>query len=569
VAHVAGEKENEMSTRNSILHALGRCCAVLAVVAFAAVMAPRPAFGYTNTWCSASITCTGGSPQVTVGSGSFYSHPEVVPIFWESTVSPNYWTSPTAATRGQIIGTIQHILNGPYTAALQQYSHGLGLGPVRMTPVAPIDSTAIGNNFTFQTFQTEVNKLIGQGVVPPPLAHTEVIYAFFLPPGTSSTQLPNAGGFNSSGACDSTCGGNLAGLTYRYLAAFPPQTNANSNNYSFTFSHELAEALSQNVSVSGCTYNGSGGVHANQISDLCYCYGENQLGGAATVQPYWSVADNECVIPEGWQSVLQWAGTFWSILGGPARQVYAGEFGLIRTDVDDMLWKYGGGQQWTEIGYPGAMFSVGTSGIMGLTPDTSAVFRYDGSSWAPVGLSASALYSGGFDIATDYNGVSYIYNGSAYNWSQFTNAVDQIVVGDIWAYALDFARVAWVYAGGWTPSHYQSLELFAGGHASAASLDLTSAYSISAMGYTTVGGNPVPTNWLSMNSNGPGNMLALYGSSQAPLVELTPNGYYVEAETSAIGGPPPSWSILDHNGGWIGRLVGGGANLYALGPYFY
>jgi hypothetical protein len=555
-----------MTTRNTLLQALGRCCAVLAVAVFAAILAPRPAFGYTNSWCSASITCTGGAPQVTVGSGSFYSHPEVVPIFWESTVSPNYWTSPTAATRGQIIGTIQHILNGPYTAALEQYSHSLGLGPVRMTPVAPIDSTTIGNNFTFTTFQTEINRLIGQGVVPPPLPHTEVIYAVFLPPGTTSSQLPaGVGGFNTVGTCDSTCGG-LAGTTYRYLADFP-QPNATSNNYSFTFSHELAEALTQNVSISNCTYNGSGGIHANQIGDLCYCYGENQLGGAATVQPYWSVADNECVIPEGWGQVLQYTGSpdYWTNLEVSARQVYAGQFGLIRTDVDDMLWLYKGGV-WSEIGYPGAMFAVGPNGILGLTPDTSAVFNYDGSAWTPIGLSASAIYAGGSDLATDYNGVSYIYLGTPYNWLQFSNAVDQIVMGDIWAYALDFARIAWVYAGGWQASSYQSLELFAGGHASAASLDLTSAYSISAMGYTMSGGNPVPTGWLNMNSNGPGNMLALYGSSQAPLVELTPNGYYVEAETSAIGGPPPSWSVI---GGSVGRLVGGGANLYALGSYFY
>jgi hypothetical protein len=84
-------------------------------------------------------------------------------------------------------------------------------------------------------------------------------------------------------------------------------------------------------------------------------------------------------------------------IGGPAAEIYGGEWGLVATDpTSGNLWHYREGtNDWEEIGGPGAQFAVTRNTVYGLTPDKQGVFRYDGTpfSWRGVGGPADSIYA--------------------------------------------------------------------------------------------------------------------------------------------------------------------------------
>jgi hypothetical protein len=540
-----------------ILGALALGAAIIAVVA------PRPALALIQPLCPA-ITCTGSGPDLTVGTDAM-AHAEVVPIFWGS-----YWSSSPAVTRGQILGGIQHLLNGPFVGALNQYGTVDGVGPARMVPGAPIDTSAIVANFAHSDVVRVVNRQIGNGTVPPPVASADIIYAVFLPPGNSSSNFGTNDGYNTGGSCDSTCGSAYAGQSYRMAFIFPGAA-ATLGTYTKVFSHELAESITHNVSISNCTYKN--GNHVKQIGDLCECANEDQLGGTVTVQAYWSQADANCVLPEAWSAVYEFNGTpyGWTQIADEVRQIYAGKFGLVATEVDDNLWLYSGTPYtWTQIGSPGAMFSVGQSWVLGLSPDASAVFRYDGSSWTPIRGPASAIYSGGFDIATNYDGIPFEYLASSGAWTKIGEIGDQFAVGDTFVAAIDPGHDdVFIYPDGgpaWVSTGQAAQEIFIGGHAALAARDLLGGDSgdLLAMTATTSGGTLVPQGWNVML--GPQNTVALWGTSSAKIADLTPARDELWEETAPIEGLTLSWTQIGYS---ATRLVGGGGHLYATGNVEY
>ncbi|MFE5430000.1 hypothetical protein [Peribacillus simplex] len=123
--------------------------------------------------------------------------------------------------------------------------------------------------------------------------------------------------------------------------------------------------------------------------------------------------------------------------GGGVIELFGGGFGLFATmrNVNGFqnghLWwwrrrlgiMFNG---WHPIGRPGYMFAVTSESVYGLTPDRSAVYRYDGyrtgtlqeNNWTRVGGPAGRLYGGKFGLfATNpSNGNLFRYLGSPDKW---------------------------------------------------------------------------------------------------------------------------------------------------------
>ena len=94
----------------------------------------------------------------------------------------------------------------------------------------------------------------------------------------------------------------------------------------------------------------------------------------------------------------RYPGTSWTWVGGPASRLYGGYWGLVATAPDGNLFRYMDSPgNWQQIGGPGAEFAVTDGTVFGLTPDKSAVYRYDGygMSWTYVGGAAAQIAAAG------------------------------------------------------------------------------------------------------------------------------------------------------------------------------
>ena len=530
-----------------------------ALVCFSSILAvPARGFALIQPYCSAQVTCTGGTPITQQIPWPGLSHPEIVPIFWGS-----YWNTGTSPSQGHMLGVLQYLANGPYFGALGQYGpSGAGVGPVRISPMAPINTGAVPATVTQTDVGNLVNSMIASQAVPPPAAGVSIMYLVFLPPGTTSSP------------------GNDINYTWTTSAGVAYNTGWVHDD-PVGIAHEIAESITGNVGVTNCTYHD--GSAANQIADICGCWTEMQQGGTQKVQAYWSAADDACVIPEAWNGVYEYSGSgsTWTQVGGAVRQIYAGASSsgtcttppcLIATDTSDNVMAYSGTPlSWSTIGGPGAMFSVGQGWLMGIAPDTSYVARYTTSSgWTTVGSNCSGVYSGAFDLCTEYSGAPALYQPATNTWTGVGGPAAQLVVGPSWAAALDWRnRSAFLLPPGgngssWIATNHAASELFVGGLQTLAGRDLTSAEGVSAMTTSYTHGAYVPNAWQSVG--GAGNDFALYGSSSAPLVGLNPDQSAIFHETAPIESPPSSWSQIR---GATGRLVGQGAKLYATGPVMY
>jgi hypothetical protein len=528
--------------------------------AVAGAMAPRSASALKQGYCPGLCTTTPGIKYTGSAAPSF----EVVPVFWGS-----HWTTPSFPTRGQIVGVIQSLVNGPYFGALPQYANSeFGMAPARMAPLAPIDTSSVPEPVGESDLEHEVNVLIGQGVVPPPSLGSEhmPVYLVFIPPDWSNS-IPAGAGENWWGTCDGTCGSAYVNARYR-IAVSIPKASAMDTSYG-PISHELVEAMTPNVTITNCPGVG-------QIADLCECWDEPALQNTTRVGAYWSAADAACVIPESYSTVYQYndAVMTWTQVGSGVRQIQAGGYGLFATDTNDGIMRYSGSPgTWYVLPGTVSMFSVGASWLMALSEDTSAIFRYTtGSGWSWVPGAASAVYSGAFDLAADYNGYVWEYIPTSNSWSFVSFPTDQIVVGDTWAggIVLDRSTVN-ILPGGpgasWIPTQHPATELFAGGHMALAARPPQSFQPLFAMTTSYVGGNLQLNGWNGMGFVD-GVTFALYGSSGATLAATDPSGN-VWVDTSPIGSPP-SWSqIPSPLGAPVTRVVGGGAYLYATGAISY
>jgi hypothetical protein len=101
-------------------------------------------------------------------------------------------------------------------------------------------------------------------------------------------------------------------------------------------------------------------------------------------------------------TVSVWNGTgtgpgAWTVIGGPATNIYAGGAGLFaRNPNDGSVNEYlGTPGSWAKVGGPGSTYAVGSSSLYGLASDKSAVSVWDGgTSWTAVGGPASEIAAG-------------------------------------------------------------------------------------------------------------------------------------------------------------------------------
>ena len=524
-----------------------RWLAALASAAMLSLLSAR-AFAFAQPLCN-GISCTGGSPILNIANGGLH-HAEIVPILWGST-----WT---AAQQAQVAGMVQQVVNGAYLGGLGQYGgNGIEVGPARMVPTVPIrsgtpvahcsngaacpsGSCASGPTCGTTDIVNTINATINAGLVPPPAANqlTDILYVVFVPTTFTPFALNTTGTWN--------------GRTYKVA-----WINGLSGK---GFTHELVEAITQNVTVTNCVDTNNPSNAVNQIVDPCGCWFPNQ--GGVEMAAYWSAIHSACVVADGWAGVWRFnnsPGNWTQISTDLVRQVYAGGFGVVATNTTDNLQLFSPPSTWTTISGPGSMFAVGTTTIVRLSPlaDSVAVFNGTPNSWTTIHGSRSAVYAGSRIVTTDFAGTEFSWLNSGDNWANIGKAGDQIVVtgtGRVYGIALDHNSV-WMTpnnSGVWSQVGAPSSELFGGISANPAGTPVASPRDI--WMYQGTG-----QNWL--RQNGPGVMFAVAGSA-GDLFMLDSTRSTIQQSTNTHQ-TNPQWIQVGASG--FGRLVGSGNQLFAVG----
>jgi hypothetical protein len=561
------------------------------VALFLALLAPHAGHAFNQPACPG--TCPG--PIVTSYSGAgngahgddLLVHAEVVPIFGGS-----FWQQ-NLSVRGQLLGFMQLFINGPYLDRLSQYRGPLGFGPARLAPVAPITTEIGPPSFQTQDAERAINDLIGAGAVPPPLdGATNMVYVVFAPPGAVDSDLPpgpqGGKGWNGPGACDSRCG-SAAGNHYSYIVVAPNSNPFLLTQWSFYFTHELEEAISANMQVSGCI------AGFNQLADVCSCYNveggtgheDKVLAGTATVSPYWSVSEHACVVPDGWGNLAEYSGsgTSWSTWPMPSNnivQVVTNDGGggcldptcanlaLLNSNGHVLLFNGDGTFTPIQTSMTFATLAAGNGGIVGVTADMSQIWRFtgigrDGSihwtqqPWMPFNLTAVA--SGVMDLGIDDTGSPWhLANGT---WGDKGTPGDQFVVGNHWAAGLtpDHSNIfIWQGSGyPWLSAGRAASEMYIGGDQSLAVRDLTTNGEIYAMTGNTIFGNSFPGTWQHMI--GPVSSVALFDSSAISMAALSPDQNDINGDLYPIEHGSFLWEQI---GGVAHRIIGHGTSLLAV-----
>ncbi|HTJ68363.1 MAG TPA: hypothetical protein VL551_12595 [Actinospica sp.] len=141
----------------------------------------------------------------------------------------------------------------------------------------------------------------------------------------------------------------------------------------------------------------------------------------------------------GQKYVAEWNGTpggGWTIIGGPAGNIYGGAYGLIATSPgegdDGSVFYYNGTPgSWTDIGAVGYDFAVGTTAIYRLNEDGDSVSQWTGgTTWTSVGtpsgqpVAIDAAGDEGLVVQVGINDVDLRYNGTPGSWTQIGEGYD-------------------------------------------------------------------------------------------------------------------------------------------------
>ncbi|MDX3538117.1 hypothetical protein PV721_27940 [Streptomyces sp. MB09-01] len=153
-------------------------------------------------------------------------------------------------------------------------------------------------------------------------------------------------------------------------------------------------------------------------------------------------------ITEDGSEVVQWSGTDWVGIGGPAAELYAGPAGVFATDpgTGDLRGYSGKPGRWSTVSGRAADFAISGRDLYRLAQDRSAVHRWDRgrATWTRVGGPAGRLYGGGAGLfATDpVDGRIFAYGGKGEAWSYAGTAGADFVVTDQHLYGLNPDRSA-------------------------------------------------------------------------------------------------------------------------------
>ncbi|MER7182833.1 hypothetical protein ABT404_25735 [Streptomyces hyaluromycini] len=159
-------------------------------------------------------------------------------------------------------------------------------------------------------------------------------------------------------------------------------------------------------------------------------------------------------------SVWHYHDEAWIQVGGPAGQIYGGDWGLVATNPENgNIFRYlGSPNTWQHIGGPGASFAVTGDSVYGIGGD--GVYRYDGhdTSWTKVGGPAGRIYGGDWGlVATNpENGNIFRYLGSPNAWqhiggpgASFAVTRDSVYgIGGDGVYRYDGHDTSWTKVGG-------------------------------------------------------------------------------------------------------------------------
>ncbi|HET9168383.1 MAG TPA: hypothetical protein VFN97_03070 [Actinospica sp.] len=264
--------------------------------------------------------------------------------------------------------------------------------------------------------------------------------------------------------------------------------------------------------------------------------------------------------------VAEWMGYSqgWTVIGGPASEVYAGSAGVFATNpTSGNIFKYNGTPgSWTQIGGPGAEFAEGGGHLYGLGPNDGYVAEWMGLSqgWTVIGGAASNIYAGPDGLVATAPGTGDLmhYNGSPYNWSdiggpQAFASVTDVAVGSGAVYRVDPATSAGVtvvdmWTGGttWTPI----LTVGSNEHPSSLIAGYDGVY-LNDVGSTSdyyLKYNGTPNSWTRISS------ISYYGDGLYPMAESTTSLYGVtfSASTGATAssdveiysGTGSNWTVI-------------------------
>ena len=241
--------------------------------------------------------------------------------------------------------------------------------------------------------------------------------------------------------------------------------------------------------------------------------------------------------------VAEWngPGLGWTVIGGPANQLYVGSAGVFATDpsTGDIAQYNGTPGNWTVIGGAGWTFAQSGGHLFGVGPYTDYIAEWNGASggWTTVYSgtvgSVTDLVGGGEGLVATIGGNpdTYMYNGTPGSWTQISGsdiAFDHqlMAVSDGGVYVLNAAGAVEQWTGSgetWTVLGTGYRSLFVGGtgdnvYATAAGTGDLQQYAGAAGSWTTVGG--------------PGYMFAV---SRNTLYGLAPDRSYVAEYAPGVG----------------------------------
>jgi hypothetical protein len=269
--------------------------------------------------------------------------------------------------------------------------------------------------------------------------------------------------------------------------------------------------------------------------------------------------------------VAEWMGLShgWTIIGGPASEIYAGSAGVFATNPSSGdIFEYNGTPgSWTVIGGPGAQFAEGGGHLYGLGPSDNYVAEWNGpgQGWTIIGGPASDIYAGPYGLVATApsSGDVLHYNGTPNSWTDIGGpqgfaTLNDIAVGAGGVYRINPATSAGVtvvdeWSGGttWTPiltvGSNDHLGTLIAGYDGVYLEDVTSTSEV----YLKYNGSP--NNW------SPISHIDYYGNGLYPMAESATSLYGVTLDDNGGSGPSTDVEIYSGSGStWT--VIGGPAD---------
>jgi hypothetical protein len=366
-----------------------------------------------------------------------------------------YWgTTQGQQDQATMTQDAQTILNSSFLSGLSQYTASKGSVQASLansyTDLTPLPSRFFADtsgNVSWTTLNAALRRAAAAGALsqlqplglttnsPPPTP----LYVFVTDPNVSSGV--NWGGYNEE---DSSTNSQYQLWIGTGLTA--PTSGVNMDNLTSTFSHELAESMSNGVQVNLPATWGSLG---DQIAD-----GEPEIGAGycsrlsgVLVQAYWSQKDSAFIVPNtSSQTTMQspvWNGTTFTgqlntvstfyrlTVGGKLQSMVNGSWTTIDTGVTEF-----------ELFANGTLFDLRSTGVLVSRASGSATWTQQDTGVHEIKHTGNILY----DLKS--NGALRIYKNGTWGATALDTGVHDIAVLDGVLYDLETNGQLWTYQNG-------------------------------------------------------------------------------------------------------------------------